>query len=275
MGRDLFNTYSIEPEPDKISKACAWKTAIGLQAVDGLHVSQYLRDVALQNIEGTICLKEAKVLIEKHYKTKPSNAMENSRTEEADKTAGRIAEIILGRGFSFTPHEYISIHKRLFWDIYDHAGKIRNHDITKREWALGGDSVIYGSASELKETLDYDFAKEREFDYKNLSLDEIIHHLAEFVSMLWKIHIFAEGNTRTTAVFLIKYLQLKGFSIANNTFARNSCYFRNALVRANYTNPSKGIRETTEYLELFLRNFLLGEKHELNNQNMYIKEISI
>lgn len=273
MERDFFNTYSIEPEPDKISKACAWKTAIGLQLVDGLQVSQYLRDVALQNIEGTIYLKEAKVLIEKHYETKLSCTLENFRTEEADKTAGRIAEIILEKGFSFTPHEYISIHKRLFWDIYDHAGKIRNHDIIKREWVLGGDTVIYGSVSELKAALDYDFAKEREFDYKNLSLDEIIHHLAEFVSMLWQIHIFEEGNTRTTAVFFIKYLQSKGFSVAKDTFAQNSYYFRNALVRANYTNHLKEIRETTEYLELFLRNFLLGEKHKLNNHNMYIKEV--
>ena len=106
--------------------------------------------------------------------------------------------------------------------------------------------------------------------YKGLSMDKIIHHLAVFVSRLWQIHIFGEGNTRTTAVFFIKYLRTLGFSATNDIFAENAWYFRNALVRANYTNLQKGIHETTEYLEVFLRNLLLNEKNELHNRNLHI-----
>ena len=166
--------------------------------------------------------------------------------------------------------EYISIHRKLFQGIYKHAGKIRDYNITKKEWVLDGATVMYGSASELRATLEYDFSQEKGFSYKGLSMDEIIHHLAVFVSRLWQIHIFGEGNTRTTAVFFIKYLRTLGFSVTNDIFAENAWYFRNALVRANYTNLQKGIHETTEYLEMFLGNLLLNEQNELKNRNLHI-----
>ena len=172
--------------------------------------------------------------------------------------------------FSFSPNEYISIHRKLFQGIYRHSGKIRDYNITKKERVLDGASVVYGSASELRATLEYDFSQEKNFSYRGLSMNEIIHHLAVFVSRLWQIHIFGEGNTRTTAVFFIKYLRTLGFSATNDIFAENAWYFRNALVRANYTNLPKGIHETTEYLEAFLRNLLLDEKNELCNRNLHI-----
>ena len=186
------------------------------------------------------------------------------------KVSSRIAEILSETAFSFSPNEYISIHRKLFQGIYKHAGKIRDYNITKKEWVLDGATVMYGSASELRATLEYDFSQEKDFSYKGLSMDEIIHHLAVFISRLWQIHIFGEGNTRTTAVFFIKYLRTLGFSATNDIFAENAWYFRNALVRANYTNLQKGIHETTEYLEAFLRNLLLNEKNELHNRNLHI-----
>ena len=182
----------------------------------------------------------------------------------------RIAEILSETAFTFSPNEYISIHRKLFQDIYKHAGKIRDYNITKKEWVLDGETVIYGSASELKATLEYDFSVEKEFSYKGLSMDEIIHHLSVFVSRLWQIHIFSEGNTRTTAVFFIKYLRTLGFDATNDIFAENAWYFRNALVRANYTNLPNGIHETTEYLEVFLRNLLLNENNELQNRKLHV-----
>ena len=161
---------------------------------------------------------------------------DDERTEEADKVSSRIAEILSETAFSFSPNEYISIHRKLFQGIYKHAGKIRDYNITKKEWVLDGATVMYGSASELETTLEYDFSQERAFSYKGLSMDEIIHHLAVFISRLWQIRlIFGEGNTRTTAVFFIKYLRTLGFSVTNDIFAENAWYFRNALVRANYT----------------------------------------
>lgn len=177
---------------------------------------------------------------------------------------------VVEKAFSFTPNEYISIHKKLFAGIYGHAGKLRDYNITKKEWVLNGATVLYGSASELRVTLDYDFAEEKKFSYKNLSMEEIIHHLAFFVSRLWQIHVFGEGNTRTTAVFFIKYLRTLGFDATNDIFAENAWYFRNALVRANYNDLKNGVHETTEYLELFLRNLLLDEKNELHNRTMHI-----
>ena len=273
MEKDLFKEYLKESEPDKAYKGYAWSTAIGLQAVDGLKPSKYLIDTAIQNIEGKITMKEAQSLIDSYYKEKPYHLFDDERTEEADKVSFRIAEILSETAFSFSPNEYISIHRKLFQGIYKHAGKIREYNITKKEWVLDGASIMYGSASELRATLEYDLSQEKEFNYKGLSMDGIIYHLAVFISRLWQIHIFGEGNTRTTAVFFIKYLRTLGFSTINDVFAENAWYFRNTLVRANYTNLQKGIRETTEYLEVFLRNLLLNEKNELHNQNLHISGI--
>ena len=270
MEKDPFKEYLRESEPDKAHKGYAWSTAIGLQAVDGLKPSKYLIDTAIQNIEGKITMKEAQSLIDSYYEERPVHLSDDERTEEADKVSSRIAEILSETAFSFSPNEYISIHRKLFQGIYKHAGKIRDYNITKKEWVLDGATVMYGSASELKATLEYDFSQEKDFSYKGLSMDEIIHHLAVFVSRLWQIHIFGEGNTRTTAVFFIKYLRTLGFSATNDIFAENAWYFRNALVRANYTNLQKDIHETTEYLEAFLRNLLLDEKNELHNRNLHI-----
>ena len=169
--------------------------------------------------------------------------------------------------------QYVGFHKKLFAGIYRHAGTIRDYNITKKEWILDGATVLYGSASELQATLEYDFSEEKKFSYKNLTMEDIIHHLAVFVSRLWQIHIFEEGNTRTTAVFFIKYLRTLGFDATNDIFAENAWFFRNALVRANYNDLKNGIHETTEYLELFLRNLLLDEKNELHNCTMHISKV--
>ena len=270
MEKDPFKEYLKESEPDKAHKGYVWSTAIGLQAVDGLKPSKYLIDTAVRNIEGKITIKEAQSLIDSYYKERPAHISDDERSEEADKVSSRIAEILSETAFSFSPNEYISIHRRLFQGIYKYAGRIRDYNITKKEWVLDGASVMYGSASELRATLEYDFSQEQDFSYRGLSMDGIIHHLAVFVSGLWQIHIFGEGNTRTTAVFFIKYLRTLGFSATNDIFAENAWYFRNALVRANYTNLQNGIHATTEYLELFLRNLLLSEKNELRNRNLHI-----
>ncbi len=270
--KDPFTEYIKQSEPNKREKGYAWHTAIGLQAVDGLKPSKYLIDTAIQNIEGEISIDEAQELLNSYYEERPGTE-ENDRTEEADKVSVRIAKILSEKAFSFTPNEYISLHKKLFTGIFDHAGKIRDYNITKKEWVLDGATVIYGSASELRATLDYDISEEKKFSYRNLSMDEMIHHLAVFVSGLWQIHIFGEGNTRTTAVFFIKYVRTLGFDATNDIFAENAWYFRNSLVRANYNDLKNGVHATTEYLELFLRNLLLDEKNELHNRAMHISGV--
>lgn len=269
MYRDPFKEYIMQIEPNRREKGYAWHTAIGLQAVDGLKPSDYLKETAIQNIEGEISLDQAQRLLDTYYEEKP-RVPGSDRTEEADKVSLRIAQILSEKAFSFTPNEYISIHRKLFTGIYAHAGKIRDYNITKKEWVLDGETVLYGSASELRATLEYDFQQEKNHSYKGMSMDEIIHHLAVFVSRLWQIHIFGEGNTRTTAVFFIKYVRTLGFEATNDIFAENAWYFRNALVRANYNNLLKGVHETTEYLELFLRNLFCNECNELHNRALHI-----
>ena len=269
MNNDPFKEYIRQTEPNKKYKGYAWSTAIGLQAVDGLRPSEQLLKTAIDNIEGNISMADAEKRIESYYAENPQRT-EDDRTEEADKVSVRIAAILSEKSFYFSPSEYIGIHKKLFSGIYKHAGKIRDYNITKKEWVLDGETVLYGNAAELRETLEYDFAEEKKFSYRGLSIDEIIHHLAYFISRLWQIHIFGEGNTRTTAVFFIKYLRSLGFDAANDIFAENAWYFRNALVRANYTNLKKNVHETTVYLEAFIRNLLLNENNELKNRYLHI-----
>jgi len=265
-----FDEYLRQGEPNKAEKAKVWKTAIGLQQVDGLKPSEYLIETAKQNIEGDITFHEVKKRIDSYYQQHPTKT-EDDRTEEADKVSARIAEILSEQTFTFSPAEYMAIHRRLFTGIYKFAGKIRDYNITKKEWVLNGETVLYASADSLKATLEYDFEQERKFSYRGLSEQEILEHIAHFFSNLWQIHIFGEGNTRTTAIFLIKYLRKLGFKHVNNDlFADHSWYFRNALVRANYEDLSRGIHRTEKFLIRFLSNLLLKGNYTLKNREMHI-----
>ena len=272
MNQDPFKEYIKQSEPSKKYKGYAWSTAIGLQAVDGLEPSEHWVQTAIENIEGNISMADAEKRIESYYAANPKQNNDD-RTEEADKVSVRIASILSEKAFTFSPSEYIGIHRKLFLGIYKHAGKIRDYNITKKEWVLDGATVLYGNAAELRQTLEYDFEQEKKFSYKGLSTDGIIEHLAFFISRLWQIHIFGEGNTRTTAVFFIKYLRSLGYDATNDIFAENAWYFRNALVRANYTDLKNDIHETTVYLERFIRNLLLGENNELKNRYLHINHL--
>ena len=266
---DPFEEYIKLGEPGKADKAYAWQTAVGLQDVDKLRPSEYLLETAKENIDGNISIAEVRKRIDSYYEESAHHIPEG--TEEADKVSVHIAEILSDRSFVFSPAQYISIHRRLFQGVFSHAGKLRDYNIKKDEWVLDGASVMYGGAAELRETLDYDFKTEQEFSYADLSMSEIISHLARFISRLWQIHIFCEGNTRTTAVFFIKYLRSMGFNVTNDVFAKNAWYFRNSLVRANYRDVKNGVYEDMTFLETFLRNLLMGEKNELKNRYMHIR----
>ena len=265
-----LNEYIRQGEPDKIDKSNAWKTAIGLQDVDGLEPSDYLIETAKEHIEGKISIIEAEQRIHTYYEKRKDRISVEKDTKEADIVSVRISKLLSEKTFQFSPVELQNIHKKLFIDIFDHAGKIRNYNITKKEWVLKGNTVLYASYDSIKDTLDYDFAQEKDFSYEGLSLAESVHHLSRFTSGIWQIHPFCEGNTRTTAVFIIKYLNTFGFNIDNETFAKNSWYFRNALVRANYNDWQNGIHETTKYLDLFFENLLMNKQHELKNRFMHI-----
>ena len=266
-----FDEYIRQGEPDKKEKAYIWQTAIGLQAVDGLKTSDYLKETAKRNIEGEITVDEVGRLIKSYYQSKTQREHDDDEKEEADHAATNISKILSVRTLDFSTPGYVSLHRRIFDGVFKHAGKLRTYDITKKEWVLNGDTISYLNKEDLRRALDYDIEQERQFSYKGLSIDEIIQHITQFVSGLWQIHAFGEGNTRTTAVFTILYLRSIGFDISNNLFSKHSWYFRNALVRANYKNARLGIDYTPIYLERFFRNLLLGEQWDLQNRFLHIQ----
>lgn len=256
---------------NKYSNKYLIETGSGLQDVDHLKNSSYFISESERYIRGEISLFELEDIITSYYKQKPEEA---ERTEEADLIAIRIAQIISEDTFSFTVGQLISIHKRLFEDVLIHAGKLRKYNFIKKEWVLDWATVWYGDYRELETMLAYDFNTEKNFSYSNLSMDEIVDHLSVFISNLWQIHPFEEGNTRTTAVFVIKYLRSLGFDITNDVFAKNAWFFRNSLVRANYRNLQQGVVEDRSFLIKFLRNLLLNENNELHNKELHISVIS-
>lgn len=267
---DDLEQYLRQNEPDKYNRGVAWTTAIGLQQVDGLKTSEYLHATARRNIEGEISIDEAQNLIKSYYLSKENRDSSDDDYEQADKVSANIARLLGEKAFVFSPIGLISVHRRIFNGVFSHAGTIRNYNITKKEWILNGDTVHYAPASEIMPTLEYDFSEEKKFSYRGLDIDGVISHLAQFVSGIWQIHPFQEGNTRTTAVFLIKYLRTLGYKVDNKPFAENSWYFRNALVRANVKNAPKGIDETMRFLIRFFENLLKGENHDLKNRHMHV-----
>lgn len=265
-----LSEYIKQGELNQVEKTKTWEMAIGLQDVDGLKPSKYLIKTAKEHIEGTIDIKEAKTRIDEYYEVQGNRKNFEKRDEEADKVAVRITEILSEKAFSFSPAELLNIHKRLFKDIFNKAGVYRDYNFTKKEWVLNGDTVTYAPFDTIKEALEYDFEQEKKFSYKGLSLDESIKHLCRFTSNIWQVHPFCEGNTRTTAVFIIKYLRTFGFNINDEVFAENSWYFRNSLVRANYKNFEKNIFEDTSFLEKFFYNLLANSDNDLKNRYAHI-----
>ena len=266
-----FDEYLRQGEPSQKESAENWKTAIGLQAVDGLQPSAYLIDVAKRNIEGEITLDETRKLIDSYYQSKTVRTPKDEDEEEADKVSANIAKILASKTFAFNTNGYVSLHRRIFEGVFKHAGEIRQYDISKKEWVLEGDSVNYLNWEDLRRALDWDIEQEKNFSYKGLTDDEKIEHIAKFISGIWQIHAFREGNTRTTAIFTIQYLRSLGYEVNNEMFAKHSWYFRNALVRANYRNIQKGIDYSPIYLVRFFRNLLLKDSWVLKNRYLHIR----
>lgn len=266
-----FEQYIRATEPDVRERADIWRTAIGLQQVDRLTVSDFLKKTAERNIIGEISIDQAGDIVRTYYQSKENRLPDEEDKEEADKVATNIARILGQESFTYSIAGLAAVHKQIFADVFKHAGQFRQYDITKKEWVLNGETVLYTHYENIRITLEYDLEQERQFDYGSLSITDAIEHIAKFVSGLWQIHPFAEGNTRTTAIFTIKYLRSMGFSQINNElFEKHSWYFRNALVRANYRNLEKNINPDCAFLVLFLRNLLLGEQNELHNRTLHV-----
>ena len=267
--KELGGYFKVD-EPGRRERAEAWATAIGLQKVDGLTPSQFLFDTARDHIEGRITQNQARRRICNYYAARDEARRPDPEKEEADKVSERIVAVLNDGGFAFTPEYFISIHAKLFKGVLPSAGKIRSVNIRKREWVLKDESVTYGDVASIRQSLVRNFIDEREFDYGGKTPRKIIPHFARFIAQIWQVHPFGEGNTRTTAVFTIKYLRSLGFAVDNDAFRDNAWYFRNALVRANYADYAHDVKREWSYLEAFFRNLLLGERNELKSRYLLI-----
>lgn len=268
MSEKTYNEVVDEKSP--FVKQLYWDISFGLQEVDGLKPSKYMVELSYKHINGEKTYKQVQEEISIYY-NKNSDVFDGEK--EADEVSLGIYEILNDKAFRFDYLTYKNYHKRLFQnldkDVYN-PGEFRTYNFTKDEPILNGDSVDYQSWDLIEETLKYDFMEEKNIDYINLNKKELVERISEFTSRIWQVHPFCEGNTRTTAVFIQKYLISMGFDVNNEMFKDNSLYFRNALVRANYLNYNKGIRNDKKYLYMFFGNLLFNENNELNNKELYI-----
>jgi len=260
-----------EPNHTAEYKQQCWDLAIGLQDVDGLKVSDELRYYSKQHIDGYMTLEEIQ---EKLYETYKPDFTDVNREKEANLVAANIVKILESdQAFTFSPITLKYIHRTLFKDIYKHAGEYRTYNFTKEEPILNGESVTYAHYEMIQDTFAYDFDEEKRKSYANVKKEIILKRVAKFTSDIWQVHAFCEGNTRTTALFMELYLRSIGFQVNNDLFKEHSKYFRNALVRANYANYSKGIDEDMSYLIKFYDNLLFEGQHILQNRDLYVRKL--
>ena len=266
-----MNPYQEEQKPKGYIKQLQWDMAIGLQQVDNLKPSKYLEQISEKNILGELTLEEVEQSLKEYYTTKEKNINHNEL--ECDFVSMRIVELLNQDNFELSVDYLKYIHKYLFQDVYEFAGEFRKIDFSKHEKILNNDSVAYGSSKTLNESLEYDISLEKEKSYKDMSIVEVIKNITDFTSNIWQVHPFREGNTRTTAVFIEKYLISLGYNVDNSLFKDKSVYFRNALVRSNYFNNYLNIKEDNTYLIKFYENLLLGKNNNLHSEDLIVKEL--
>ena len=265
--------YTEETKPEGYVKQLEWDMAIGLQEVDNLKPSKYLEKLLEENVSGNLTIKQVEEELREYYIEKDKKQELNHNELECDFVSTRIVELLQIDNFELSVDYLKYIHKCLFQDVYEFAGEFRNIDFSKHEKILNNDSVAYGDCKTLKESLEYDISLEKEKNYIDMSVVEVINNITKFSSSIWQVHPFREGNTRTTALFIEKYLISLGYEVDNTLFKDKSVYFRNALVRSNYFNNYLNIKEDNNYLIKFYENLLLGKNNNLHSQDLIIKEL--
>ncbi len=265
--------YTEETKPEGYVKQLEWDMAIGLQEVDNLKPSKYLEKLLEENVSGNLTIKQVEEELREYYIEKDKKQELNHNELECDFVSTRIVELLQIDNFELSVDYLKYIHKYLFQDVYEFAGEFRNIDFSKHEKILNNDSVAYGDCKTLKESLEYDISLEKEKNYIDMSVVEVINNITKFSSGIWQVHPFREGNTRTTALFIEKYLISLGYEVDNTLFKDKSVYFRNALVRSNYFNNYLNIKEDSSYLVKFYENLLLGKNNNLHSQDLIVKEL--
>lgn len=268
-----INDY-IEAEPPKnYVKQSQWDMAIGLQEVDSLKPSKYLEKLLQENVTGEKTIYEVEKELKEYYTEKEKNNDINHNELECDLVSTRIVELLQEDNFELSIDYLKYVHKYLFQDVYEFAGEFRKVDFSKHERILNNDSVAYGDYKLLEQSLDYDITLEKNKNYKEMNIVDVINNITDFSSRIWQIHPFREGNTRTTALFIEKYLVSLGYNVDNTLFKDKTVYFRNALVRSNYFNNYLNIKEDNSFLTKFYENLLLGKNNNLHSKDLIVKEL--
>ena len=274
--RDLDSSsinYEEEVKDSNYVKQLQWDMAIGLQEVDNLKPSKYLEKLVNDNVDGNLTIDDVKKELREYYIEKENKNEIDHNEMECDFVSTRIVELLQEDNFELSVNYLKYVHKYLFQDVYEFAGEFRVIDFSKHEKILNNDSVAYGDCTTLKESLEYDISLEKEKDYKEMNIVEVINNITKFSSSIWQVHPFREGNTRTTALFIEKYLISLGYNVDNSLFKDKSVYLRNALVRSNYFNNYLKIKEDNSYLVKFYENLLLGKNNNLHSEDLIIKEL--
>lgn len=270
-----INEYIEEVKPSNYIKKSQWEMAIGLQEVDNLKPSKHLESLVNNNITGKMTLLEVEQSLKKYYLEKDSNNDINTNELECDFVSARIVELLQEKKFELSVDYLKYVHKYLFQDVFSFAGEFRKINFSKHEKILNNDSVPYGDYKILEASLNYDISLEKAKNYKEMSIVEVINSMATFSSNIWQVHPFREGNTRTTALFIEKYLISLGYNVDNTLFKNKSVYFRNALVRSNYFNDELDIKEDKQYLIKFYENLLLGKNNNLHSRDLIVQNLFI
>jgi len=268
-----INEYEEEYKSSNYIKQLQWDMAIGLQEVDNLKPSKYFEKLVNENVDGDLTIDQVKNELREYYDEKEQKNEINHNELECDFVSTRIVELLQKDKFELSVEYLKYVHKYLFQDIYEFAGEFRKIDFSKHEKILNNDSVAYGDCTTLRESLEYDISLEKDKNYKEMNIVEVINNITRFSSSIWQVHPFREGNTRTTALFIEKYLISLGYNVDNSLFKDKSVYFRNALVRSNYFNNYLKIKEDSSYLVKFYENLLLGKNNNLHSQDLIVKEL--
>ena len=268
-----INDYIETETPKNYVKQQEWDMAIGLQEVDNLKPSKYLKKLLQENVTGEKTIYEVEKELKGYYVEKEKNNEVNHNELECDFVSTRIVELLQENNFELSIDYLKYVHKYLFQDVYEFAGEFRKVDFSKHERILNNDLVAYGDHKLLEQSLDYDITLEKNKNYNEMNIVDVINNITDFSSSIWQIHPFREGNTRTTAIFIEKYLVSLGYNVDNTLFKDKSVYFRNALVRSNYFNNYLNIKEDNSFLIKFYENLLLGKNNNLHSRNLIVEEL--
>ena len=256
-------------------EACLlWLTAFGIQSVVDLKPSADLLRIIINHIEGKYDIERTRSEVRAFYHEQHKQSHgggHHHRFEEADKVAVRIVDYFERGEFELTPESFSFAHRSMFHNLYHNSGQLREAAASKKEWVLGNTAVLYPKHEEIKPYLNYLFSNERSIDLSKLTPQHRLRHLCEFIAKLFMINAFQYANSRATFVYSMKYFLSLGYHFQNDTFFREAWFFRNAIIRACYTNMHQGVYPTTMHMEMFLGNLFLNEENELRNHRMVIR----